>query len=132
MMVVDSNVWIFAEVKEAPEHSTAIGAIRSLISSSAIGINVVIVSEVFHKIAKFFDAARARERVGTVLLHPSVQWIQFDQESAADATALASAAGIRINDALIAQQALEQKVPVLTDNVRDFKKLKGLKVVSLR
>lgn len=41
-------------------------------------------------------------------------------------------AQLRINDALIASQALDAGARVLTDNVKDFKKVKGLKIDPLR
>lgn len=132
MIIVDSNVWIFAEVKDAPEHVAAVNAIQSLIAKRQIGMNVVIASETFHKIAALFGVRHASERVRIVLLHPSVRWIEFGQEVAAKAIVLAEMVGVRINDALIAQQALEQRCAVLTDNVKDFRKVKGLKVVPLR
>jgi len=131
-VIVDSNVWIFAEVKDAPEHPAAVRAIQLLLEKGNIGTNVVILSEVFHKVSIFFGAPIASERVRIALLHPSVQWLDFGQGDAADATRLAQEAGIRINDALIAQQALENKAAILTDNVRDFKKVKGLKILALR
>ena len=45
---------------------------------------------------------------------------------------LATQNKIRINDALIAQQALELRASILTDNVKDFRKVKGLKVIPLK
>jgi len=131
-VIVDSNVWIFAEVKDAPEHPHAARAIQSLLEKSDIGTNVVVLSEVFHKVSSFFGPSMASERVRTALLHPSVQWLHFGQDNAAGATRLAQETGIRINDALIAQQALENGAAVLTDNVKDFRKVKGLKVIGLR
>lgn len=131
-VIVDSNVWIFAEVKDAPEHPHAVRGIQSLLGKGDIGTNVVILSEVFHKISVLFGPTLASERVCTALLHPSVQWLDFGRNIAAPATRLAQETGIRINDALIAQQALEYKAPLLTDNVKDFKRVRGLKVIALR
>ena len=34
-------------------------------------------------------------------------------------------------DAMIAQQALKLRVPILTDNVKDFRKLPKLKIIPL-
>jgi predicted nucleic acid-binding protein len=72
-MMVDSNIWIFAEVAEYPE-----------------------------------------------------------KETLKNAVALASAKGLRINDAVLAQHCLEQDMELLTDNVKDFRKVVGLQVAALR
>lgn len=132
MIIIDSNVWIFAEIKDMPEHTAAVSAIQSLISSGEIGTNVIVLSEVFHKISKLYGSPIAVERVRAMQLHPVVVWISFNQKTAVNALNLAEETKLRINDALIAQQALEMKAPVLTDNVKDFRKVKGLKVMKLR
>ncbi len=63
---------------------------------------------------------------------PNAVWVDIADTVARRAIDLAFKADMRINDALIAQQALELGVPVLTDNVKDFKKVKGLKITPLR
>ena len=34
---------------------------------------------------------------------------------------------VRINDTMIAAQAIDLKAPVFTDNIKDFKRINGLK-----
>lgn len=131
-VIVDSNVWIFAEVKDAPEHQAAVNRIQSLLTKGAVATNVVIASEVFHKIARLYGAGRARERLHTLLAHPSIHWMEFTQDVAEHAMKLAEESGIKINDALIAAQALDAKAEVLTDNARDFRRIKRLKVLPVR
>lgn len=131
MIILDSNVWVFAEVKDAPEHPGALRGVRASMAD-AVGINVVVLSEVFHVVSRYFGASSASERVRTILSHPSIRWLEFSQDVGCDAMALAQEARLRINDALIAAQALDIKAAVLTDNVRDFRKVKGLKVLGLR
>ena len=71
-------------------------------------------------------------RMSHILKHPAATWPEFRSSSVLLALGLASKFGVRINDALITQQALEQKAGVLTDNVKDFRKVKGLKIIPLR
>lgn len=54
LIIVGSNVWIFAEVENAPEHKAAIEKLRTLLREG-LGINAVVYSEVFHKLSRLFD-----------------------------------------------------------------------------
>ena len=67
-----------------------------------------------------------------ILEHPAAEWLDCGRRTMTGAIALATRSQLRINDGLIAQQALENKAALLTDNVKDFKKVKGLKVIALR
>lgn len=131
MIIVDSNVWIFAEVKGTPEHYAAIRKLQRYLREG-VGINVVILSEVFHKLSRLFDMSVARRRVRTIIHHPAIEWLNVDKELADRAVELGGRKLLRINDAIIAQQAIEAKVPVLTDNVKDFRKVEKIEIVSLR
>ncbi|MBI2971546.1 MAG: type II toxin-antitoxin system VapC family toxin [Candidatus Aenigmarchaeota archaeon] len=131
MIVVDSNVWIYAENQTSVEHAAAVQAVRKAIDEN-FGINPIVVSEVFHALCRLLGPAEAVARVSNILRHPSGEWLLISTATTQAAMALSAHAGIRINDALIATQALEQEASVLTDDVRDFRKVKGLKVVALR
>ncbi len=131
MIIVDSNVWIFAEVKDAPEHLPAVAKLERFLSEG-IGINAIIFSEIFYFLSRLFSPAVARKRVETILHHPSVEWLELKKDCAEHAMELAERKTLRINDAMIAQQALMSGLPILTDNVKDFKKVNGLKVTALR
>ena len=48
MIIVDSNIWVFAEVESAPEHSAAAATLRDALSTEGVGLNVLVASEVFH------------------------------------------------------------------------------------
>ncbi len=133
MIVVDSNVWIFAESEDAPEHSAAVRKLQHFLPNG-VATNAIVVSEVFHKLSneRFgIGSGLAGQRIEEILRHPSVHWMPFKRETAEQALVLAAESPLKINDALIAQQALELNAPVLTDNVKDFRKVEGLKVVAL-
>lgn len=132
MILVDSNVWIFGEIEDAPEHPLAVKWISRLLLKGQIAVNVIIASEAFHKLSRFFGREQARARVQKIVEHPLITWLSFEKEVATKAMSLAVNKEIRINDALIGQQAIERKASVLTDNVKDFKKIKGLKVIGLK
>ena len=132
LIVVDSNIWIFAENDAAKEYTVAAKTLRQYIGSTNLGVNAFIASEVYHILSRLigrFDAAR---RTTNLLEHASVSWLPIDSEMMEDAIALALKSDLRINDAVIAQQALTLNAAVLTDDVKDFRKVRGLKVISLR
>jgi len=129
VIVIDSNVWIFAEVKDAAEHGPAAERVQQLLGRETIGLNAIIFSEVFYKLARLVDVETAKDRVRTVTGHPSVEWLPIERGTGEKAMELCELAKLRTNDALIAQQAVELRPALLIDNVRDFRKVKGLKVI---
>ena len=131
MIIADSNVWIFAEVQNVPEHHLAVEKLQKLLLSG-LGINVIILSEVFHVLSSIFGTATTSERLTKIIDHPSVGWLGMDKATSKNAMRLSQRCKIRINDALIAQQALELNAQLLTDNVKHFQKVKGLKFIALR
>ncbi len=131
LIVVDSNVWIFAETSGAPEHYLAIGKLQRYLKDE-VGINAIIFSEVFHKLSVLADPATARNRLGTIIHHPAVKWLNIDEDQAGRAAELAHKKALRINDAMIAQQAIDFNLSVLTDDTKDFGKVDKLRVIALR
>lgn len=131
MIVVDSNIWIFGEIANAPEHESAVKGYESLIKKDTVAINAVIVSEVFHKLSRLFDREVAYSRVINILQNPSIEWLELGRNTSISAVRLAKNVQIKINDALIAEQALEVGAKIFTDDA-DFNKINGLKVIHLR
>ena len=132
MIIVDSNIWVFAEVQSAPEHPAAAAKLCDALSTEGVGLNVVVTSEVFHALRRLLGSNEATVRMTHILKHPAATWLEFRPSSVQFALGLASKFGVRINDALIAQHALEHKAEILTDNVKDFRKLKPVKIIPLR
>ncbi len=132
VILVDSNVWIFAEDASAGEYGIATKRIEEVVKSGEFGISPIIASEVFHRLSHVFGASVARERLANILDHPASRWLTLTADATKRAAALAERSKLRINDAMIAQQALDLKASVLTDDVRDFRKVRNLKVMALR
>lgn len=132
MIIPDSNIWIFAENAHADEHELATQRLKQLLNSTTFGINAVITSEVYHKLSKLIGPDEASARTINILEHPSAEWLEFSSNIAINAVKLARERKIRINDAIIAQQALALKATVLTDDIKDFKKVDNLKILPLR
>ncbi len=132
MIIVDANIFIFSETLSAPERSTAIKKYRQACESDRLGTNVIILSEVFHMTRKIGGLVDASRRVENILNSPFVDFMEMGPELIIKATKLARDFQIRINDALIAQQAIESNSSILTDNVKDFGKIKSIKIIPLR
>jgi predicted nucleic acid-binding protein len=132
MIIIDSNIHIFSEGASAPEHARAVEKIKDAVNQGRVGINAIIVSEVFHSLQKFLGAVEATTRISRFLTSPDMDYLEFSPASIVKAMALSRDFGIRINDALIAQQAIDLGASVLTDNVKDFKKVAAVKVIPLR
>ncbi len=132
MIIVDSNIYIFSESESAPERSVAIQKLKDASIKDRIGTNVIVMSEVYHHVRRFTGLEGATLRVADILNSPLVDFLDFRPETIVRATKLARDFQMRINDALIAQQAIELGAAVLTDNIRDFGKIKSLKIIPLR
>jgi predicted nucleic acid-binding protein len=131
MALIDSNIWIFAENSNADEYTMARNAIEKY-ASVEFNINTVTVSETFHKLSKLIGKTESHKRVSHMIDDPNAVWLDITDTIARRAIDLALEVDIRINDALIAQQALEFNLQVLTDNIKDFRKVHGLKIIPLR
>lgn len=131
-IIVDSNILIFGESKNSPEHLQASLKYKSATESGRIGINVIIASEVFHNLQRIFGSVDAYLRLNAILCSPSVDFLELGLETVTRAAKLARDFSLRINDAIIAQQAIEMGVPILTDDVKDFGKIGSIKVIPLR
>lgn len=132
MIIIDSNVWIFSENATADEHKVAAHAVYKVVGQTTFGINAIIVSEVFHALSRLLGQDDAKSRTLNIIEHPSAEWLAFSVPTAKAAITLSAYRKIKINDALIAAQTLSLKASVLTDNIKDFKKIKGLKLIKLR
>ena len=64
--LVDSNVWIFLNLEDAPEHPVARERIEQL-SDQGLQVNDIIISEVFHKLSGVASASESRKRVERIL-----------------------------------------------------------------
>lgn len=131
MALIDSNIWIFSENANSDEHIPARTILEQYVNKEFY-LNVVTISETFHKLSILVGKEEAHRRVPRIFDNPNAIWLDFSDDIMKKAMDLSFKNNIRINDALIAQQALEFNLPVLTDNVKDFKKVRGLRIIPLR
>jgi len=132
MIILDSNIWIFAESVDSEEHEAANKKVKDILSLDKFGINVIIVSEVYHILSRIFGREVAASRIRNILEHPSAEWLELQEQIIIGAINLSRNAQININDAIIAEQSLRLGAALLTDNLKDFKKVRNLRLVPLR
>lgn len=131
LIIVDSNVWIFLNIDSYPEHSASVEKISQLRKEGLV-TNIITVSETFHKLSLLLNRKEACLRAMKILESNDVTYVPVDVSTTTEAIRLAGKRQLRINDAVIAVQSMMLKCPVLTDNVKDFKKIRGLEVIGLR
>jgi predicted nucleic acid-binding protein len=131
---VDSNVFIFANIKEYPVHDVAKAKLRNLMDKSyTILLNSIIVSEVHYKLYRLLNAKESHERTLKIISSKYVEYVPLEEDTVLKAIELSYSKNIRINDVLIAQHALDLDVDgLITDNTKDFDKVEGLKINGLR
>ncbi|MEM3086628.1 MAG: type II toxin-antitoxin system VapC family toxin [Halobacteria archaeon] len=131
MILVDANIHIFATIAEYPEHEGAARRLREALDAG-VATTPIILSEVFHQLTRLLGPRDAQRRVSAILASPRVTYLGLEPEAFPRAMDLCVRHGLRVNDGLIAQQALDAGIPVLTDNVRDFRRVPGLEVRAFR
>ncbi len=132
-ILVDSNIFIFANIKEYPEHDMAKARIRQLIDDHRLIVNAIIISEVQYKLFRLLDKEESFLRTNKILTSSYVDYEPIGYDTILKASELSFKSNIRINDAIIAQHAIDLNVDgIFTDNVKDFEKILDMKIIPLR
>lgn len=131
-LLVDSNIFIFANIKEYPEHSAAKAKLKDLVKANKLLVNTIIISEVHYKLYRLLGVEESFNRTQKILYSKHVNYEQVEQSTILKALELSHNNNIRINDAIIAAHANDLNVGLFTDNVKDFEKISDLKIVPLR
>jgi tRNA(fMet)-specific endonuclease VapC len=97
--------------------------------ASEIGISAIVAHELYYGAYKSQRAAENLERLGLIRLE-TVSLDREDAEAAGKVRAALSKAGTPIGpyDVLIAGQALARGLTLITNNVREFQRIEGLKL----
>lgn len=132
MIFIDSNIFIFANIKEYPEYETAKEKIEKLIGTDTLAVNSIIVSEVQYKLYRLLGSKESLKRTLNILSSEYVKYIPIEKDTIMEAVNLSYSKNIRINDAIIARHAMDSNADLLTDNVKDFKKIPRLNLIPLK
>ena len=132
MIFIDSNIFIFANIKEYPEYETAKEKIEKIVETDILAVNPIIISEVNYKLYRLLGSKESMKRTLKILSSEYVNYIPIEKNTVTGAVNLSYSKNIRINDAIIARHALDSNASLLTDNLKDFKKIPGLNLIPLK
>jgi predicted nucleic acid-binding protein len=130
--LVDSNIFIFANIKEYPEHSASKAKLKDFVNTHKLLVNTIIISEVHYKLYRLLGEEESFNRTQKILYSKHVNYEPVEQSTILKALEISHNNNIRINDAIIAAHASDLNVSLFTDNVKDFEKISNLKIVPLR
>lgn len=131
-ILVDSNIFIFANIKEYPEYSVAKAKLKELIISHRLLVNAIIISEVQYKLYRLLGEEETFNRTQKILHSRYVDYVPIEQSTILKALEISHDRDIRINDAIIAAHAIDLKAGLFTDNIKDFEKISSLEISPLR
>ena len=79
---VDSNIFIFANIEEYPEHSLATDKLKDLMEKEyTILINSIIVSEVNYKLYRLLNTEEAYERTLKIISSKYVEYTPLEEDT---------------------------------------------------
>ncbi|MFH0968770.1 MAG: PIN domain-containing protein [Methanobacteriota archaeon] len=133
-IAIDTNILVFANIIEYPEYRLASKKMLDYINNGVIfSLNSIVISEVYHILSRILNIQEAYSRTKAILDSPSIFFEPINQETVFQAIGMSSTKMIRINDAIIASQAIGLGCAgIFTDNVKDFKKCDNITVFPLR
>lgn len=133
MIFIDSNIFIFANIAEYPEHGLAVDRIKEATGADEqLGIDSIIVSEVSYKLSRLLGVKESYYGMSRLLSSRLVVYLPVNKHTVYGALDLSLKKGMKINDATIAQHALDTGSALMTDNLKDFKRIDGLDLLPLR
>ncbi len=132
IIFIDSNILIFSNIQGYPEHEKAVKKLKEILSKKKGAVNSIIISEVYHKLSKILDPKQAKIRTNKILDSENILYFPIEKKTIQGAIKLSEENKIRINDSIIAQHIIDTKAEsIFTDNIKDFKKIKKLKILEL-
>lgn len=128
---VDSNIFIYAEIAEFEEHQKAVSKLDQ-VKTSLIVIDAVVMSEVHYKLGRLLGWEEAEKRCAGIMRSSFVVYEPLLRETMMRGFKLSKLYGTATNDAIIAQHCIDLGDKLLTDNTKDFKRIKEIEIISLR
>ncbi|MHB8565739.1 MAG: type II toxin-antitoxin system VapC family toxin [Nitrososphaerales archaeon] len=133
LFFIDSNVFIYSQVKDLPECELAKAKLDEVKSRGEIAVNAIIISECFYVLSRFIGDEEAAKRIGLFLESSKVLYLSIEKTTLTKAIRLAVAHKHKINDMIIAQHALDAKADgLLTDNTKHFSGVPELTTQNMR
>lgn len=133
LIFLDSNIFIYSQVDSLLEYGVALSKLQNSRKEWQLGVNSVFVSESFYVLSRFLGQEQALKRLSLFLESDKILYLAIEKTTAVKAMELATRHSKQINDMIIAQHVLDSKADgLLTDNVKHFEGIAGLKILGLR
>ncbi|HUY00320.1 MAG TPA: PIN domain-containing protein [Candidatus Deferrimicrobium sp.] len=129
---IDSNILVFANVKNFPEYEKAVSILEmGLKGTLNLCINTIIALETHYKLVKLINTEEANYRVETLFKSKRFIFFNISKKTIQDGFSIAKQYNLRTNDAVIIASMYENNIPkIYTDNTRDFQKVKNLELIN--
>ncbi|MDI6917894.1 MAG: PIN domain-containing protein [Thermoplasmatales archaeon] len=85
-----------------------------------------------YKLYRLLGSKESMKRTLKILSSEYVNYIPIEKDTIIEAVTLSYSRNIRINDAIIARHAMDSNASLLTDNIKDFKKISRLNLIPLK
>lgn len=123
-MTIDTNILIAYLAGEA-------SVVDELTRLRSLGTPLILPTVVEAEILSFRDMTRSERDKTIRFLEENFSSVAFDRTTAHIAAIIRSKCRIKLPDAAIAATAMLTHSPVMTRNVRDFRKVEGLDIIEL-
>ncbi|NVM05179.1 MAG: type II toxin-antitoxin system VapC family toxin [Candidatus Helarchaeota archaeon] len=129
---IDSNIIIFANIKNSPDHAKSLALLEKALKGEFIGcINPIIAIEAHYKLMKYIDSSEAKYRINSLLDSFKLRFFSITKGTLKKGFDISDINKIATNDSIIIASMLENNVnKIYTDNEIDFKKYPKIKVVN--
>ena len=127
MIFMDTNVFVFANIKDYPEHEACLKKLQEKMLTEELAINIFVLSESFHILSKHLDKTDAEYRVESLLSSRRIRYVDVSLSTFKEAMSISKEKDIRINDAVVYASMKENGITqILTTNEKDFRKIRGV------
>ncbi len=129
---IDSNIIIFANIKNSPEHIQSLEILKNALKGNFIGyIDTIIAIETHFKLLKKISASEANYRLNTLLNSRRLRFYNITKNTLKTAFKIAEENNIATNDSIIISSMLENDVHLIyTDNEKHFQKFSKIKAIN--
>ena len=129
---IDSNMLVFANVKNYPEYERALNRLEmGLKGQLKLCFNTIIALETHYKLLKLINNEEANYRVETLFKSKRIIYFDVMMNTLQKGFAIAKKEHMRTNDSVIVASMYEHNISkIYTDNDTDFQKVKDIEIIN--
>jgi len=129
LIFLDTNVFVFANLREYPEHELCLKRLQEIMITNELSMNIIVLVESFHILTQHLEKIDAEYRLESLINSKRIRYLDVDTNTFKEAMRLSREKNVRVNDALICASMKEHGITrILTTNEKDFGKISWIKV----